>query len=302
VQKANDLEWSRPQMARTSSTTPEWASFFDERRWTHFVDVVRDDLGARGLEARIDESAGCVRIADGRVLGLGNLAQMCAQASGDRWPGIVSHHLGLALQPPDAPKDFATVRPLLKLRLWSRVDLPQTELAYWDIAEDLVAVLTLDLPQMLATVSAKDTASWPASRDELWYLALANTRGGHRLVQSTHDIGGGAAVHELDDNSDFFAASHLLFLESYVRPSPHGAIVAVPRRHTIVFSPITPALLDHAMKALLRVVPAMWHDGPGSISPSLYWWRPQMPLSLLTRRTDQGLVLAPPAGFAMLQN
>lgn len=291
--------------SKSDSGPPAWAGFFDPAGWSHFLAVLTHDLGQRGTAFQIDADAGCVRLANGTVLGLTNLAQMCFQANRERWPGIVAHHFKVATALPDTttPLDFGEARPLLKIRLWARETLPDVPLVAWDIADDLVAVLTFDLPEMLQTVRREDVERWPASKADLWHLALANTRAEGMLRAPALDVGNGAQVHVLEGDATFFAASHVLFIEAYAGVAPAGAVVAVPRRHTVVFHPITDLSVVHAITSMLNVVPRMCHEGPGSITPSLYWWRPGQALMLLpAERSEGGISFYPPAAFTDLLN
>jgi hypothetical protein len=289
----------------SSAAPPSWASFFGVEGWARFVVVIADDLERRGLAHSIDADDGCVRLADGMVLGLTNLAQMCCQASPDRWPGIVAHHVGIALDPPDMPaadamaRDFARARTAMKLRLWARDSVPNISVVAWDIAEDLVAVLTYDLPEMLVTVKREDADKWSAPRDELWKIAVGNVRADGLLSAPALDVGNGAQVHVLEGDATFFAASHVLFLEAYAGTPPFGAVVAVPRRHVAVFHPITDLRVVDAVSSMLNVVPRMFHEGPGSITSSLYWWRPGHSLMRLPWEvTETAIDFLPPPAFA----
>jgi hypothetical protein len=289
---------------------PSWASFFQANHWAHFLRLVEDELKKRNLQFEIDGPAGCVRIqnagAGSAVLGLSNVAQMCHQISWDRWPGAIAHHFGLAMAPPDiedVARNFDKARPLLKLRLWARESVPDVELVAWDVADDLVAVLTLDLPEMLATVKRADAMKWPLSKAELWHLAQTNVRAEGLLAAPAVDVGDGASVHVLEGNRTFFAASHALFLEAYVGPAPRGAVVAVPRRHTMVFHAIRDLSVVPALNSMMRVIPQMCHEGPGSITSSIYWWQSNAPLTLLPiEYGDGGVTFTPPAPFVDLLN
>lgn len=290
-------------------TVPAWATFFPEAYWGHFLAMVSADLRSRRVGHTIDGEAGGVRLDDGRVLGLANLAQMCHAASWDRWPSLIAHHFGVALrvtaqEDGDAgaiARDFDRARALCKPRLWHRAAMPEGAFVTWDVADDLVAVLTLDLPEMLATVQQDDAARWPIGRADLWNLALTNLRAEGRFPAHTSDVGGGATVTVLDGARSYFAASHALFLEDYVGAPRGGALVIVPRRHTVAFHRIEDARVHAALGALLGAVPRMWHEGPASISPSLYWWRPRSGLLRLPARlAGKEVDFSPPRAFLQM--
>jgi hypothetical protein len=285
-------------MSDIAGQPPAWASFFGVDGWARFLLIIDNDLTRRGVGHQIHGHEGFVRLADGSTLGLSNLAQMCFQAAPERWVGIVEHHFRVALSAgKDASaadamsKDFALARTAIKLRLWSRESASQQqELVAWDIAEDLVAVLTFDLPDMLVSVKRSDAEkNWNVPRDDLWRIAVANMHAEGLLPAPALDVGDGAQVHVLEGDHTFFAASHVLFLEAYgAAHSPWGAIVAVPRRHVVVFHSIIDLRVIAAINSMLNVIPRMFHEGPGSITSSLYWWtRPSGGLMRLPWELDE---------------
>lgn len=285
---------------------PAWASFFEAAHWGHFLSLVADDLRGRGLGPTVDGDGGVVRLADGRCFGLSNLAQMCHRERWDRWPALIAHHFGVALRATGAadtgPLDFEPSRASCKLRLWRREALPSPNACHWEIADDLVAALTLDLPDLLMTVNEQDAASWPIARADLWNLALANLRADGLLEAPAFDIEG-ARLHVLEGDRSFFAASHVLFLEDYVGPSPHGCVVAMPRRHTLLWSRIVDLQVVAVIPSMLDLTQRMSHEGPGSISPFLYWWRPGLQLLRLPSQIVGTTVeFHPPEPFLRMLN
>ncbi len=295
-------------MTDTAGSPPPWAGFFSPQAWAHFVVTVTQDLTTRGLAHDLHADEGFVVVGPEKLqLGLMNLAQMCHAAAIDRWPGIVNHHFGVGLEPDDTTeigKDFQRARELMKIRLWGRNDIPPTLTpCAWDIADDLVAVLTYDMPRTLVSASSDDVSTWGVAREELYRIALGNVRAEGALEVSRIEIGS-AHVFVLEGDRTFFAASHLLFLEDYAEArSPHGAVVAVPRRHVVVFHPIVDLSVVHAINSMLHVVPHMWDEGPGSITPSLYWWQPGPRLVRLpVEYGEESTAFMPPPEFVDVLN
>jgi hypothetical protein len=73
----------------------------------------------------------------------------------------------------------------------------------------------------------------------------------------------------------FFTASHALFLEEYLpEPVPElGALVAIPHRHLVIYHPIVDKTALAALQVMLPMAIGIFQEGPGSVSPSVYWWR-----------------------------
>ena len=72
----------------------------------------------------------------------------------------------------------------------------------------------------------------------------------------------------------FFTATHALWAEELVGPpSPHGALVTVPNRHTLLVHPILDLRVMSATNHMLELTRRMYAEGPGSISDGLFWLR-----------------------------
>ena len=101
----------------------------------------------------------------------------------------------------------------------------------------------------------------------------------------------------------YFTASHALFLEDYLRPVPeHGALLAVPHRHSVMFYPIVGTDAVHAVQTMLPAAFGMFHEGPGSISPDLYWWRRDRIVHLPSKMTAKQATFRPPEEFVEMLN
>ena len=77
----------------------------------------------------------------------------------------------------------------------------------------------------------------------------------------------------------------------------------MPRRHTVVFHVIQNLAVVSAINSMLNVVPQMCFEGPGSITPSLYWWRPgQALMQLPTHVSGDTVEFHPPPAFTEMLN
>jgi hypothetical protein len=302
-------------MNDTAGQAPHWASFFAPNAWAMFVAAVANDLRARGLGHRIDAEEGCVHIdAHGErgphVAGLTNLAQACHANDPSRWAHIVHGHFDTLFDPSDGvaaeaiAADWSRAQGFVKLRLYRPDGLPpEASIVAWPMAAGLLAVVTLDMPSTVVTVRKEDRARWPVDDGALYRRALDNVRADGRLTISTNDIGDGASI-QLIGSQSFFAASHVLFLEDYLGgPMPYGALVAVPHRHCVLFHPIVDMRVIKAVNTMIPVAAGMFHEGPGSITSQLFWWRsPGAFLHLPSNLVDRTIQFYPPAEFVTLLN
>jgi hypothetical protein len=72
----------------------------------------------------------------------------------------------------------------------------------------------------------------------------------------------------------FFVASQAYRLDELLSDAPHGALVVMPNRHQLCWHRITDAAgAVDAVQGLIRLAASGYEEGPGSLTPDLYWWR-----------------------------
>jgi hypothetical protein len=303
----------RRWFGRGDGDVPGWASFFDSAdAYRTFCEVVAAELGRRGLEGEMaDGMVKVVRQGEARSYGMQNLAQLCNGIERAEWAGAIESHFENAFQSEEQSleierkaTDFEAVRDLIKVRIYpaDHPGITGEQIIHRPLADDIVEVLTYDLPSAIATVQAAHAAGWQRPQDELFELGLRNVRAEGRLDREELPIEEGATVSALTGDS-FFAATHALMLGDYL-PSlgAHGALVAVPTRHLVLCHPIEDIRTVHATKAIINVARAMFDKGPGSISPSMYWWRSGRMQRLPALVKADQISLVPPDEFVDLLN
>jgi hypothetical protein len=265
---------------------PEWASFFKPGEFAEFCAAVESALKEMGRSYEIDASAGVVLAEEPgqeepNRFGLLNLAQMCRQAPRLDWPSIIHRHFGQILrhraEADDLMKrlesDFEAAWPLLKVRLYP-ADTPLDPSAVQHPAEGLLAALVYDLPETVMSVSKDHIARWGMPADELFKIALENVRNEPGIQDELLEIPGRVSFHILNGSS-FFTATQALLLEQWL-PKPLselGALVAVPTRNTVIYHSIADETVSAAIHAMVFYANGLFQQGPGSITPTLYWWR-----------------------------
>jgi hypothetical protein len=96
----------------------------------------------------------------------------------------------------------------------------------------------------------------------------------------------------------YFVASNLLLLRDFVTDdAPLGVIAAVPNRHTLLWHVIGDANSLRALDAMVVMAANLHGEGPGAITPNLYWWRDDTLRTLPTRETDEHYEFVPPDDF-----
>jgi hypothetical protein len=101
----------------------------------------------------------------------------------------------------------------------------------------------------------------------------------------------------------FFAASHALLLDERLPPgAEHGAVFGVPQRHAFLYAPILDLGVIQVINRMVAATSSLFDQGPGSISPSLYWWRRGSVTALLSEFDGRRVAFAPPEEFVDVLN
>ena len=287
---------------------PEWASFFTDDDWAAFLRTVHGELGRLGLRGEVDEDGTLTFPGEPGQYGLANLAQKCHGEDRGEWGEIVADHFRqlIATQARDTESlGFDEAAPLLRLRIWAAEDIPgDAPVVARELADDLLLILSLDLPDSVATVSPEQAREWDRDDDELFAIAGEQTREDPDLELQRVEHPGGVEV-VLAASDSFFGASQILWPARVLGEAmdEHGALVAVPNRHLAVLLAIEGLGVMEAVGVLVRLVATRYEEGPGSISPHLYWVREGEPLLRIpVAMGEDGAQIFPPDEFVELLN
>lgn len=290
---------------------PEWASFMSGDEYRAFAQAVEADLTGRGWTSRITD-AGSVAVDRGSgkpdEFGLFNLAQLCHQVDRSKWTEAIRTHftnLVAAEAASEQLHDFANAEPLLKVRVYRSSEMPPEALAGMvttPLAPDLVGVLVADLPTTVQTLGKELVSGWDVPIDELFGIAtrhMAEEAATYDL--SDIDLGGGASAKALSGDS-FFVGSQIIRFRDLAGELSQGALVVIPTRHILLWHPIATAEATiRAVNSMIALGLRMYSQGPGSITPTLFWWHGA--LTMLPAVVDGGKVqFAPPDEFVELLN
>jgi hypothetical protein len=294
-------------------SSASWASFFQEAELEHFLELVGNELEKRELAHELGD--GVINLSVGgeaQELGLQNLAQVCHQAGREHWSEVISEHFDAVLSRAAEAEEldrvietYSGARPLLRLQLYpedtfsgDKADIVVKQ----SVAPGVSAVLVFDLPSSIASVKPEQVESWGKSQEEVLAVALENLRGDPVLLPEVIKLDQGGSIKVLGES--FFAACHVLFLERYLEhpESEHGALVSIPHRHVVLAHEIRDMNVVHVVNAMIPMTVGMFHEGPGSVSPQLYWWR-KGTLTLLPSEIDgDEIKFMPPLEMVELLN
>ena len=170
-------------------------------------------------------------------------------------------------------------------------------------------VLVVDLPTTVRTVSKQEAAGWPFTEDELLMIGRRNLRQSGLLKASSVPLDQGITL-SLFSGDNFYAASHALIFDQYMaqhadkggNAANYGAIVGIPKRDVMLAHFIHNVGAVEAIGSLLQAVVGMHRDGPGSITPNLYWYHDNEFVHLPYVLEGNALNFAPPDDFVELLN
>ncbi|GLX19598.1 immunity 49 family protein [Streptomyces lavendulae] len=142
------------------------------------------------------------------------------------------------------------------------------------VAEDLVLAYAYDGPTSVRILTDHDLAR--DGLEDLGRVAHANLAD----VPVTYDevpVEGRGTLHSVHGDSHF-VASKVLYLSDLARQVTGaslpraGALVVVPTRHLLAFHPVADGSVVDAVNDLAAYALGAYEDGPGSLSPRVYWW------------------------------
>jgi hypothetical protein len=278
---------------------PEFA-VMDAREWAGFNEVVRDVMKRTRIDVERYEP-GAVVIRDRGTFGLLNVAQLCHVNPRGEWPAIVANHFANVL----AAGEEVWAPDLLRVRLFPDDYFGPEALAATvtrPYAESVVAGLVIDLPTRVQTVAPEQLAEAELDPDAAWDLAWRHTRASERPEHYEVANINGAPVHSMLGDS-FFTASLVQFLPDLVGAiGPNGAVVSIPRRHTILAHVVENLAAANAVQGMLPLTRSLYAEGPGSISAHLYWWRDGDLRWLPSMVSETAIEFYPPDDFVDMLN
>jgi len=252
-------------------------AFMPEDSWLAFHCEVYDAVAELGLTvASIDP--GVVRLRSGRSLALLQLAQHCQARPRDEWSSLIADHLRTMTAHLD---QIAEPTSIFDLRIRLVPDTPADsgtlrQLGGRPFADGVIQVLAVDVDDAVRCVPASEIAANGWDVDEAWASARLQTE----LLESPDeihivDIGGADLIHVFGERP--FTAGTVGVIDDVIAEYAHigdlGAIVSIPLRHSVLVHPIDNASVRFGIAGMIPIARQLFKQGPGSVSPHLYWWR-----------------------------
>jgi hypothetical protein len=222
-------------------------------------------------------------VADGNggVVGLTNMAQELVGTPEEDWRPLVEGRLHmLRSASPEVPADYGQAGPRLRIRLSADGSQPGYS-SYRPVCDGLDQLLMLRNEVGSITVNDEQILRWGVDPYQVWKDALDHTiwdEPRERRILARGD------VRLVWVRANFFASSALLQLDHLL--SPHnrfGALVMAPVRDALLYTEVNDPGVVLAAASLIEVGGGWFVDGPGSISPDLFWYQPKGRISRAVR-------------------
>lgn len=249
------------------------------------LQIVVDCLEERDVEVLEDGWAVADRETGG-VYGLVNLAQELVGIPEADWPEIVGERItALASLSPSLPAHYETAAPRLRIRLSPDGSKPGWA-AYRSICDGLDQTLMMRNEVGCITVGEDAVAGWGVSLDRAFSDAMERTiwdEPRERRVLAQGDL------RIVWVRGNFFASSLILHLQPLLSvKNRFGALAMAPCRDALLYTEIKDDRVVRAAAGLVEVGSDWFVNGPGSISPDVFWYRQDGSLARVVRADGRG--------------
>lgn len=279
-----------------------WEELFSPVELDTFFSLVNGHFINQGKKYSVQDGFVILDGANEKI-DLRNIAQTCRHAGKNKWKDIITGHLSQLENSKEQSFNFdpvnrlfAEVMPLLAIRLWPEGTLKnagETNLVYRKDLDGTISTLVINLPETILSVPPKAISKWGKSQDELLEIGYQNTFSKYPPIANPVVLAG--IVNAIILSGDMYlTATHILNIPS--RPEyigKYGTLMGVPLRDGVTVYPINETHLTRPLNLLARICNDVFHQGPGSVSPYLYWYYDGKFTKLRFNEREQKLYLPP---------
>ena len=258
---------------------------FSKSEYDDFMKLVKSDLESRGYVGDIKDGFLTTKL-DGKdeSFELVDLAQKCKLVKKSDWPQTIKEYFDVLARykndEADLQKnltDFNKIKNLIAIQLYpdgylNAASKLKKEVITRNSIPGVNNTLVLDLPSSIRPVKSSEAKVWNKTEDELFALAFNNTFNEIKPEISEQQVPGGKITFITSDN--FLTRVLVLNLKKFGQCiGTHGSLVSIPTDSTVMCYPINDLAVVKVMPIYASFVFKLNAEGPGSLSPKLFWFQ-----------------------------
>lgn len=260
----------------------------------------------------IEFDHGLIKDEEGTMYGLDNVAQHYHQTDGAKGKrSVIKDHFDTILKSKKENEeilekidDYSKIKKYLTVRVYpSDYSSGNHEFVHYKHEiQGFNTVLTLDLPSTVFSIKKNQIKKWNIDKEELFNTGFENTFKKYPVDRSRGEVDKEVFV-EILNGENLFVATQIYNLSNYKNIlGEYGSLMIVPNRHTVMIFPINDHKVLQAMSKLGLIATKMFEEGPGSITPNLYWYQDNNFTNIPYELDEKSFQLHPPREFLDVLN
>lgn len=295
------------------SNVPGWADFLSPSEYSKFLKSLNNYFRKKNIKYELGD--GLIKVGSNKFgfnqLGLSNIAQLCKLEGVSKYKKLIGDHFDSLIKANEFDSEFQKIvddyeksKSYLGVRLYNDEYLEQIgeELVISrNVAPEINEMLIYDLPESVTSVQPEQASKWGKTYEELFEIGANNLKSKYNYNISHEDFGGFKIWFVQADH--FFVPNILLELaENPKMIGSKGSLIGAPHRHAVIIYPIEDLEVVTAINQLIPTIKGMNTEGPGSLSPNLYWFYDEKIVSLPYELENEQLKFTPPESFVSILN
>jgi hypothetical protein len=298
---------------------PERFSFMSKEEQLGFQDSIMRYFQKSYPNFVINFSEGFIKDPEaGTIYGMDNVAQQYYNfhkydnADSEAKRKIISEHFNTLLKGKQEQEkilknrtNYNLIKRYISVRLYPPDYLKTTgkDIIYREDLEGIITALVYDLPSTVIIVKPEDTESWKMDKDELFAVGFKNTFSNNMVDITQEKFVDNSTLWMIGGEAHLFASAFIYDLAKYSKLiGKYGSLISIPHRHMVLVFPINDMSILPAINQFIIIADGIYREGPGSISPNIFWHHYDNFTNLPYKLTSKEIQFFPPVKFVELLN
>ncbi len=293
-----------------AANVPEWAAILTSKEYPLFINALDSYFTSKNITYTIGD--GVVQVSENdfgfQQLGLSNIVQVCKQHGPKHYKEMVFGHFDSMVESHRFSKefeqivdDFNKVKQYVGVRLYDNQyieHIGHKNVLGKAFAPGVYGMLIYDLPTSITNVQPDHLNKWELSLDEVYNIGIENISQNNPVNLVNQAIGEINIMYGATDH--FFAPNALFNIEKNNLLGSKGSLIGIPHRHAVISYPIENMEAIQAVNSLIPIISGMYDEGPGSLSPNLFYYKNGSYTSIPYNIEEGKLQIMPPQEFVDL--